>query len=96
LAPSRVARDGGGVRCREEELAVLILFIILWGMAVGWIAHLLVRGGRPVAWGTTLVVGLAGSFVGGLLGSLLAGEGLQLRPAGILGSVVGAVLLLLV
>lgn len=75
---------------------MLIMFIILWGLAVGWIAHLLVRGDRPVVWGTTLVIGLAGSFAGGLLGSLLAGEGLQLRPAGILGSVVGAVLLLLV
>jgi uncharacterized membrane protein YeaQ/YmgE (transglycosylase-associated protein family) len=39
-----------------------------------------------------LVAGLAGSFVGGLLGSLLAGEGLELRPSGIIGSLVGAVI----
>ena len=36
------------------------------------------------------VVELAGSLVGGLLGSLLSGDGLELRPSGIIGSVVGA------
>ena len=37
-----------------------------------------------------LVAGLAGSFVGGLLISLLADDGLSLRPSGIIGSIVGA------
>jgi len=40
--------------------------------------------------------GLVGSFVGGLLGSLLSDDGLALRPSGIIGSIVGAVLVLLV
>ena len=33
-----------------------------------------------------------GSFVGGLLISLLSGDGLDLRPSGIIGSIVGAVI----
>jgi uncharacterized membrane protein YeaQ/YmgE (transglycosylase-associated protein family) len=37
---------------------------------------------------------LAGSFVGGLLISLLSGDGLALRPSGIIGSILGAVVLL--
>jgi uncharacterized membrane protein YeaQ/YmgE (transglycosylase-associated protein family) len=38
------------------------------------------------------VAGLAGSFLGGLLISLLSGDGLRLRPSGIIGSLVGALL----
>ena len=68
---------------------MLILGILVLGLFAGWIAHLLVGRGRP-DWGKLLVVGLAGSFVGGLLASVLAGDGLQLRPSGILGSCIGA------
>lgn len=39
-----------------------------------------------------LGAGIAGSFVGGLLSSLLAGDGLALKPSGIIGSLVGAVI----
>jgi uncharacterized membrane protein YeaQ/YmgE (transglycosylase-associated protein family) len=73
---------------------VLILAIIVVGLAAGWIAHLLVGRGRA-NWPLLFVVGLAGSLVGGLLGSLLAGDGLALRPSGLIGSVVGATVILL-
>lgn len=36
--------------------------------------------------------GLGGSFVGGLIFSLLAGDGLALRPSGIIGSLLGAII----
>jgi uncharacterized membrane protein YeaQ/YmgE (transglycosylase-associated protein family) len=74
---------------------VILLFILVWGMFAGWIAHLLLARNEPVNWAELLVVGLAGSFVGGLLISLLSGDGLALRPSGIIGSILGAVLLLL-
>jgi len=73
---------------------VILLFILLWGMFAGWIAHLLLARNQPINWAELLVVGIAGSFVGGLLISLVSGDGLALRPSGIIGSVVGAVLLL--
>lgn len=41
------------------------------------------------------MAGLLGSFVGGLLVSLLAGEGLELQPTGIVGSIAGAVVVTL-
>jgi uncharacterized membrane protein YeaQ/YmgE (transglycosylase-associated protein family) len=63
-------------------------------MFAGWIAHLLIARRRPINWAELLVVGLAGSFVGGLLISLVSGDGLALRPSGIIGSILGAVLLL--
>ena len=43
-----------------------------------------------------IVAGLVGSFVGGLLASLIAGDGLALRPSGIIGSIVGAVVVTVV
>ena len=73
---------------------MLILAIIVFGMAVGWIAQLLLgRAGSNIDWGLALVSGLAGSLVGGLLASLIAGDGLRLRPSGIIGSLAGAVLI---
>jgi uncharacterized membrane protein YeaQ/YmgE (transglycosylase-associated protein family) len=74
---------------------VLIIGIIVLGLFSGWLANLLLGGSsRPADWGELLVAGLAGSFVGGLLVSLLAGDGLALRPSGLIGSVVGAVVVL--
>ena len=73
---------------------MLILAIIVVGLAAGWVAHLLVGRGQP-NWGQLFVIGIVGSFVGGLLGSLLFGDGLELRPSGLIGSILGAVLVLL-
>jgi uncharacterized membrane protein YeaQ/YmgE (transglycosylase-associated protein family) len=42
------------------------------------------------------VAGLVGSFVGGLLISLLNGDGIQLRASGIIGSLAGAIIVTLV
>jgi uncharacterized membrane protein YeaQ/YmgE (transglycosylase-associated protein family) len=83
----RSARD-------EEGAPVILLFILVWGMFAGWIAHLLVARNQPINWAELLIVGLAGSFVGGLLISLVSGDGLALRPSGIIGSILGAVVLL--
>jgi uncharacterized membrane protein YeaQ/YmgE (transglycosylase-associated protein family) len=73
---------------------MILLFILVWGMFAGWIAHLILARNQPINWAELLVVGLAGSFVGGLLISLLSGDGLALRPSGILGSIIGALILL--
>jgi len=74
---------------------VIIIAIVVWGFFAGWIANLILGGGsRPNDWGPLLIAGLLGSFVGGMLGSLIAGDGLALRPSGIIGSVVGAVVVL--
>ena len=60
---------------------MLIIGILLFGMLVGAAAQwVLGRDGRGIDWGMALVAGLAGSFVGGLLASLLAGDGLEIQP----------------
>jgi uncharacterized membrane protein YeaQ/YmgE (transglycosylase-associated protein family) len=60
-------------------------------MMVGAIAQFILgRNGSRTDWGMALIAGFAGSFVGGLLSSLIAGDGLALRPSGLIGSIVGA------
>ena len=72
---------------------MLILAIILFGMLIGAGAQFLLgRGDSGVNWPLAFVSGLVGSFVGGLLISLLAGDGIELHPSGIIGSLVGAVI----
>ena len=75
---------------------MLILGILLFGMLVGAAAQLLLGSRvKGINWTTALVAGLVGSFVGGLLISLLSGDGLDLRPSGIIGSIAGALLVTL-
>jgi uncharacterized membrane protein YeaQ/YmgE (transglycosylase-associated protein family) len=72
---------------------MLILGLILFGMLVGAGAQLILgRSAKGIDWTLALVAGLVGSFVGGLLISLLSGDGLQLQPSGIIGSLIGALL----
>jgi uncharacterized membrane protein YeaQ/YmgE (transglycosylase-associated protein family) len=76
---------------------VLILGIIGFGILVGAAAQLILgRRGRGIDWGMALIAGIAGSFVGGLLFSLLAGDGLAFKPSGIIGSIVGAIIITLI
>ena len=72
---------------------MLILAILAFGILVGGIAGLL-TGTQD--WGKRILFSLLGSFVGGLLASLLAGDGLALKVSGIIGSIVGAVILMLI
>ena len=75
---------------------MLFIGIILFGMIVGAAAQLILRrGGSGINWPLAFGTGIAGSFVGGLLASLLAGDGLALRPSGIIGSIIGAIIVTL-
>lgn len=72
---------------------MLILGILGFGLLVGAIAQLLLnRSSTGIDWGMALGAGFAGSFVGGMLFSLIAGDGLKLRLSGLLGSIIGAVI----
>ena len=76
----------------------LILSIIIIGLIAGALARLLVPGKQHMSILMTIVIGIVGSFVGGFLGYLIfhkdAGDGF-LQPAGIIGSIIGAVIVLL-
>ena len=75
---------------------MLILGIILFGMLVGAAAQLIVKSSaKGVDWGRALAAGIVGSFIGGLIISVIAGDGLAFRPSGIIGSLAGAVIVTL-
>ena len=74
---------------------MLIIGIILLGMIAGAGAQMLLQRGTGINWPLAFATGLIGSFVGGLFFSFLAGDGLELRPSGIIGSIFGAVLVTL-
>ncbi len=75
---------------------MLILGLIVFGLMAGTVAQLILgQSGWKINWTMALVSGLIGSFVGGLLISLLSGDGIRLRPSGIIGSIIGAVIVTL-
>jgi uncharacterized membrane protein YeaQ/YmgE (transglycosylase-associated protein family) len=71
---------------------MLIIGILVLGIASGWAAQLIL--GQRRDWTEAAAAGIIGSFVGGLLSSLIFGDGLALRPSGLIGSILRAVILL--
>lgn len=68
------------------------LWWILFGLVVGAIAKLLMPGTDPGGWIVTILLGIAGSFVGGFVARALSDS--QTQTVGFIGSVLGAMLLL--
>ena len=77
----------------------LIISIIIVGLIAGFIARAVVPGRQNLSIGLTLLLGIVGSFAGGFLGFLIfgadAGDGF-LQPAGIIGSIIGAIIVLVI
>jgi uncharacterized membrane protein YeaQ/YmgE (transglycosylase-associated protein family) len=77
----------------------LIVSLIIIGLIAGALARLIVPGKQHMSILMTVVIGMIGSFVGGFLGYLIfhkdAASGF-FQPSGIIGSVIGAIIVLLV
>jgi uncharacterized membrane protein YeaQ/YmgE (transglycosylase-associated protein family) len=71
-----------------------ILWILLIGLVIGAIAKLLMPGKDPGGCIVTMLLGIAGALVASYLGQAV-GWYRPGQPAGFIGSVVGAILLLL-
>ena len=76
-----------------------IIVLIIIGLIAGAVARLVVPGRDPIGILGTIVVGIVGSFVGGFLGYVIfhkdASQG-ALQPSGIIGSIIGAIIVLLI
>jgi len=76
-----------------------ILYLLVIGVIAGFIARLLVPGPDPMGVAATIVLGIIGSFIGGFLGYVLFGVDFEeggIQTAGIIGSIIGAVIALLI
>ena len=80
-------------------MLTFIITLIVVGAIAGFLARLIVPNDGVSGVLPTIVLGIIGSFVGGFLGFLLFGrdaaEG-ALQTSGILGSIIGSVIALLV
>ena len=72
-----------------------LVALLVVGLIVGALARFLVPGRDPMGCLGTALLGVAGSFVGGLLASFLFEGELDLRPSSFLGSLVGSVVLVI-
>ena len=76
-----------------------IISLIIIGLIAGFVARAVVPGPDPMGIAGTIVLGIIGSFIGGFLGYALfhkdTNEG-ALQPSGIIGSIIGAIVALLI
>src|SRR6187402_6506 len=92
-----IQRVVGATSERHAAMIGLIVSIIVIGLIAGALARLLVPGKQNLSVPMTIVLGVVGSFVGGFLGYLIfhkdAAQGF-FQPSGIIGSIIGAVVVL--
>ena len=72
-----------------------ILLFLVFGLVIGAIARFVVPGRQPMGILKTMALGCAGSLIVGSLVSLIFHGDLGLHPAGWIGSIIGAVGVLL-
>ncbi len=74
-----------------------ILLFLVFGLVIGLIARAIMPGEQKMGWVMTALLGIAGSFIGGFLVSLVTEHRVtDFHTAGVIGSLVGAVLLLVI
>jgi uncharacterized membrane protein YeaQ/YmgE (transglycosylase-associated protein family) len=74
-----------------------LLVFLIFGFFVGLLARALLPGRQGMGLLMTALLGIAGSFLGGLLGNWISGDAWdRVHPAGLLGSVLGAITVLAV
>ena len=71
-----------------------IIVLIIIGAIAGFIARAVIPGKQDLGIGLTIVLGIVGSLVGNLLGSLIFEGKFELGTSGIIGSIIGAIIVL--
>lgn len=71
-----------------------IIGFLVMGLIAGFIARAIMPGPDRMGWLGTMVLGVAGSLVGGTLAAFLFDGRLDLTAAGLVGSIVGALIAL--
>jgi uncharacterized membrane protein YeaQ/YmgE (transglycosylase-associated protein family) len=88
-------QTGATPACVEDEVISLCTTIVL-GFLAGLIARALMPGRQAMGFISTTLLGIAGSFMGGFLSSIVWGGNWRvLRPTTFIGAVIGAIVLLM-
>ena len=77
-------------------MILTILGWIVFGLIAGFIARALVPGKDDIGILRTIVLGVIGSVVGGLIFGLFTGGFRGFHPAGWIGSIIGAIIVLVI
>jgi len=72
-----------------------LLVFILFGLVVGFLARALMPGRQSMGLIMTSALGMVGSLLGGFLGSMVSHDDVtRVHSAGLIGSIIGALLVL--
>ena len=71
-----------------------LIWMVIVGLIVGALARFFYPGAVAMGWLGTILLGIVGSLVGGFIGSMFSRGRAGFQPAGIILSVIGAVLVL--
>ncbi|MGY2080019.1 GlsB/YeaQ/YmgE family stress response membrane protein [Modestobacter sp. SYSU DS0657] len=71
-----------------------IIVLIVIGAIAGFIARAVIPGKQSMGILATIVLGIIGSLVGNLLGSLIFHGEFELGTSGVIGSIIGAIVVL--
>jgi uncharacterized membrane protein YeaQ/YmgE (transglycosylase-associated protein family) len=83
---------------RKQILMLHIIWSIIIGFIVGWLAEVLYPGAQHLGFWKAALVGIGGSVLGGLIGRLFSKPepGSSFHAAGFLMSLVGALIILFI
>lgn len=79
-------------------MVMYIIVLLVIGLIAGAVARLLVPGRDPIGFFGTILLGVVGSFVGGFIWNLIQYHKIapdKFHTAGIIGSILGAILVLI-
>src|SRR5688572_13131678 len=98
------ARGTAFARCQEHsrliaaarsEVHMGLLLFVLFGLVVGFLARAILPGRQSMGLIMTAILGMVGSLLGGFLGSMISGDEItRVHSAGLIGSVLGALIVL--
>jgi len=77
----------------------LVISLIIVGLIAGFVARAVIPGRQHLGVLKTIILGIIGSFVGGFLGFVIFQHDPMdgfFQPAGIIGSIIGAIIVLFI
>ena len=86
-----------GPRLAIARHAMNIILFLVFGLVVGFIARAIMPGSQRMGMLATMLLGVAGSFIGGFIAALLTHTRvLDFNTTGIIGSIIGSLIALAV